>query len=210
MKREWLVPGRVTELRVTPHTEPLRHATAPNVLWCADFKGQFRMGNGHYCYPLTVTDAHTRCLLACIALESTREDEAKAAFADVFRRHGLPQAMRTDNGVPFATRTLQGLSRLSAWWRRLGIAHERIEPGHPEQNGRHERMHRTLKVETTHPAGAHLLQQQDRFDRFEREYNEDRPHEALNDATPASRYTASQRPYPKELSDPIQSIHSTT
>ncbi len=207
LKRHGLVADRRRKRLVAPHTQPLRHATGPNVLWCADFKGQFRLGNGRYCYPLTITDAHSRMLLGCTALESTAEDESLASFAEIFREWGLPDAIRTDNGVPFASTTIHGLSRLSVWWRRLGIVHERIEKGHPEQNGRHERMHRTLKAETTRPPGNNLLQQQDRFDRFCDEYNLERPHEALNDDTPASRHAASDRRYPTHLDDPVYPLH---
>jgi len=207
LKRNGLVAGRRRRRVVTPYTEPLRHATAPNVLWCADFKGQFRLRNGRYCYPLTVTDAYSRMLLGCYALESTEEDPAIEMLADVFRRWGLPAAIRTDNGCPFASRALLGLSHMSVWWRRLGINHERIPPGHPEQNGRHERMHKTLKAETTRPAGVSFLQQQERFDQWCDEFNDERPHEALNDDTPSSRHTRSARDYPERLEEPDYPLH---
>ena len=142
-------------------------ALAPNDLWCADFKGEFKLGNGRYCYPLTVTDQASRFLLLCEALESTREDLAVTAFERLFNERGLPQAIRSDNGVPFASPNgLFNLSKLSVWWLRLGIAIERIKPGHPQQNGRHERMHLTLKKEATRPPGMNSLQQQARFDDF--------------------------------------------
>jgi len=174
----------------------LSAGVAPNELWCADFKGEFKLGNGHYCYPLTVTDHASRFLLLCEALESTREDTAITAFEQLFLERGLPAAFRSDNGVPFASpNALFNLSKLSVWWLRLGIAIERIKPGHPQQNGRHERMHLTLKQEATRPPGMNSLQQQARFDAFVREFNTERPHEALAMKTPAEVYSASPRPY---------------
>ena len=168
----------------------------PNDLWCADFKGEFKLGDGRYCYPLTVTDHASRYLLLCEALESTREAPAITAFEQLFQERGLPAAIRSDNGVPFASPNgLYGLSRLSVWWLRLGIGIERIKPGHPQQNGRHERMHLTLKKETTKPAGMNSLQQQARFDAFVEEFNTERPHEALGMQRPADVYSASPRPY---------------
>lgn len=174
----------------------LSSANAPNELWCVDFKGEFRLGNGEYCYPLTVTDQASRFLLMCEALESTKEAPAITAFEQLFRERGLPAAIRSDNGVPFASpNALFNLSKMSVWWLRLGISIERIQPGHPQQNGRHERMHRTLKQETTRPAGMNPLQQQARFDAFTEEFNTERPHEALSMKTPAEVYTSSPRPY---------------
>ena len=175
---------------------PLSQGTLPNDLWCADFKGEFKLGNGRYCYPLTVTDHASRFLLLCEALDSTREDPAITAFERLFRERGLPLAVRSDNGVPFASpNALFNLSKLSVWWLRLGIAIERIKPGHPQQNGRHERMHLTLKKEATRPPGFNSLQQQARFDAFIREFNTERPHEALDMKCPAECYAASARPY---------------
>lgn len=175
---------------------PLSAPAAPNDLWCADFKGEFRLGDGRYCYPLTVTDQASRYLLLCEALESTREAPVIEAFQRLFRDRGLPMAIRSDNGLPFASPNgLYNLSRLSVWWLRLGIAIERIKPGHPQQNGRHERMHLTLKNETTRPSGRNSLQQQARFDAFLREFNTERPHEALAMQCPAERYAASPRSY---------------
>ena len=174
----------------------LSHARSPNALWCADYKGQFRLGNRHYCYPLTITDYRSRYLLACEGLESTQEAGAFPVFERTFKEFGLPAAIRTDNGVPFASpHALFGLSRLSVWWLRLGIAIERIKPGHPQQNGRHERMHLTLKKETTKPPGYNFLQQQDRFDAFIEGYNNDRPHQALGGQYPGEVYTPSAREY---------------
>jgi transposase InsO family protein len=175
---------------------PLSEGTAPNELWCADFKGEFKLGNGQYCYPLTVTDHASRYLLLCEALDSTREEPAITAFERLFRERGLPLSIRSDNGVPFASpNALFNLSKLSVWWLRLGIAIERIKPGHPQQNGRHERMHLTLKKETTRPPGSNTLQQQERFDAFVREFNAERPHEALDMKCPVQIYLASPRPY---------------
>jgi transposase InsO family protein len=153
---------------------------SPNDVWCADYKGEFRLGNQAYCYPLTVTDHAARFLLLCEALESTREDLAFTAFKHLFAERGLPLAIRSDNGVPFASaNALFNLSRLAVWWLRLGIAIERITPGRPQQNGRHERMHLTLKKEATRPPGFNSLQQQAKFDAFREEFNTERPHEAL-------------------------------
>ncbi len=175
---------------------PLSVAAAPNALWCADFKGEFKLGNGRYCYPLTVSDQASRYLLLCEALELTREAPVIEAFQQLFRDRGLPGAIRSDNGLPFASPNgLYNLSRLSVWWLRLGIAIERIKPGHPQQNGRHERMHLTLKKEATRPPGLNSLQQQAEFDAFLREFNTERPHEALAMRCPAELYSASPRSY---------------
>jgi transposase InsO family protein len=171
----------------------LTDAKSSNELWCADFKGQFKMGNGKYCYPLTLTDQHSRYLLLCEGLEDVREKAALEAFKRVFEEHGLPDVIRTDNGVPFAARSLFGLSKLSVMWLRLGIRLERIEPGHPEQNGRHERMHRTLKQSVTSPPGMNLLHQQEMFDSFQTVFNEERPHEALQMKSPADIYEPSKK-----------------
>ncbi|MGB5486143.1 MAG: IS481 family transposase [Lysobacterales bacterium] len=174
----------------------LRHAQVPNGLWCADYKGEFMLGNRKYCYPLTITDYRSRYLFACEGLESVKEVGTFSVFERVFREYGLPAAIRTDNGVPFASpHALYGLSRLSVWWLRLGISIERIKPGHPEQNGRHERMHLTLKKEATKPASFNFLQQQGRFDEFTEVYNNDRPHQGLGGMYPGEVYTASAREY---------------
>jgi transposase InsO family protein len=175
---------------------PLWDARQPNALWCADFKGEFRLGNRDYCYPLTVTDQASRFILMCEALQSTREDTAFTAFQRLFEERGLPEAIRTDNGLPFASPNgLYNLSRLSVWWLRLGVRLERIKPGKPTQNGRHERMHLTLKTETTRPPGMNSLQQQARFDDFVHEFNHDRPHEALAMKAPAQLYSPASRAY---------------
>ena len=174
----------------------LSQAVAPNDLWCTDFKGEFRLGDGRYCYPLTVTDQASRYVLACEALESTKEAPVIEAFVRLFKERGLPLAMRSDNGLPFASPNgLYNLSKLSVWWLRLGIAIERIRPGNPQQNGRHERMHLTLKKETTRPPGMNALQQQARFDSFVNEFNHERPHEALAMRTPAEVYAPSSTAY---------------
>jgi len=175
---------------------PLSVGLVPNDLWAADFKGEFKLGNRQYCYPLTVTDHASRFLLNCEAFDSTKEKPVIEAFLALFKERGLPSAIRTDNGFPFASPNgLYNLSKLSVWWLRLGIGIERIKPGHPQQNGRHERMHLTLKKEATRPAGMNSLQQQVKFDAFVREFNEERPHEALAMKTPAEVYTPSARPY---------------
>jgi transposase InsO family protein len=184
----------------------LSAGAAPNDLWCADFKGEFKLGNSQYCYPLTVSDHASRFLLLCEALQSTREDTAITAFEQLFLERGLPASIRSDNGVPFASpNALFNLSKLSVWWLRLGIHIERIKPGRPQQNGRHERMHLTLKKEATRPPGMNSLQQQARFDAFVREFNTERPHEALAMKTPGELYSPSPRPYRglPELSYPL-------
>lgn len=196
LERSGLVKRRKRHRR-TYGTGNLVCPNVPNALWCADFKGQFRLGNGQYCYPLTVTDGFSRYVLGCEALEGTKVQPAQAVFELLFEEYGLPRAIRTDNGVPFATRGLRGWSKLSAWWVKLGIKLERIDPGHPEQNGQHERFHLTLKQETTRPAANNCLQQQEKFDRFCRVFNEERPHEALNMVTPGSLYTKSDTRLPK-------------
>jgi putative transposase len=168
----------------------------PNDLWCADYKGEFMLADRRYCYPLTITDFASRYLLSCEALSTTKETYAFAVFERAFRDFGLPRAIRTDNGVPFASaHALFGLSKLAVWWLRLGIQIERIKPGHPQQNGRHERMHLTLKKEATKPAAQNFLQQQARFDDFIDCYNRERPHQALNMKYPAELYEPSPRPY---------------
>lgn len=171
----------------------MSHSTRSNEIWCVDFKGQFRLGNQQYCYPLTITDHFSRYLLCCEALVSTKGEPTRAVFERVFDEYGVPAAIKSDNGAPFSARSLGGLSELSAWWLRLGIRLERSAPGHPEHNGRHERMHLTLKQETTRPAGQNLLQQQERFDDFRATYNDERPHEALGMRVPSSLYSPSSR-----------------
>jgi transposase InsO family protein len=184
----------------------LSEGATPNDVWCADFKGEFRLGNKVYCYPLTVSDHASRYILLCEALESTREDLAVTAFERLFRERGLPAGIRSDNGVPFASpNALFNLSKLSVWWLRLGIEIERIKPGHPQQNGRHERMHLTLKREATRPPAMNSLQQQAKFDAFVQEFNTERPHQAIAMKCPAEVYSPSIRPYQglPELSYPF-------
>ena len=195
LHRHGLVTG-IGRPRHRAHGTPLSSGLAPNDLWCADFKGEFKLGNGHYCYPLTVTDHASRYLLMCEALDSVRENMTITAFEQLFLERGLPAAIRSDNGVPFASpNALFNLSKLSVWWLRLGINIERIKPGHPQQNGRHERMHLTLKKEATRPPGANSLQQQAKFDAFVSEFNNERPHQALDMRMPAEVYSPSTRPY---------------
>jgi putative transposase len=182
--------------RPNPHPGVVPPTTvAPNDLWATDFKGQFRTGDRIYCYPLTVTDQHTRFLLACHGLLSTRGIGVRPIFDRLFREYGLPRAMRTDNGVPFASTSLHGLTALNVWWLRLGIQHQRILPAHPQQNGAHERMHKTLKRGACRPPRATLAAQQRAFNRFRLEYNEERPHQFLRGRTPSSLYRTSPRAY---------------
>lgn len=189
---------------------PLSDARSPNGLWCADYKGEFMLGNRKYCYPLTISDYSSRFLLACEGLDSTRSSFAFAVFERVFKEYGLPRAIRTDNGIPFASpNALFGLSKLAIWWLRLGINIQRIKPGNPQQNGRHERMHRTLKKETTRPAAFNFLQQQSRFDEFIDVYNNERPHQALNMKYPGELYTPSARAY-QPPQDPEYPYHDRT
>jgi transposase InsO family protein len=194
-KKHGLIPPQPQRRRYPAAATTLTAATAPNHVWATDFKGQFRLGNGSYCYPLTATDLATRYILSCEALEATKAGPAWGVFERLFDEHGLPMIIRTDNGVPFASRGLAALTWLSARWLRLGIQHERIEPGHPEQNGQHERMHRTLKQATTRPAGKNLFQQQERFDHFVEDFNQERPHQALGMRPPTDFYRDSDRKY---------------
>jgi putative transposase len=189
-KRNGLVTPRRKRRRAPPSSSPLSHAGYPNALWCIDFKGDFSVGQRR-CYPLTVTDAYSRFLLGCVALPNTRVHGVRRALLTLFQTFGLPEAIRSDNGSPFASKPPEGLSELSAWWLALGIRHERIEPGKPQQNGRHERMHLTLKRETVSPPATSFRAQQRLFDRFRREFNELRPHEALGQRFPAEFYRRS-------------------
>ncbi|MBS1113347.1 MAG: Integrase catalytic region [Nitrospirae bacterium] len=197
-----LVKERKRRKRVPPYSEPFLECDVPNKVWSADFKGQFRMGDSTWCYPLTLSDNMSRYLLMCRGVGSPCYGDTQKWFEWAFRKYGLPAAIRTDNGIPFAGRGITGLSRLSVWWIRLGIRPERIECGKPQQNGRHERMHRTLKEETATPAMADMNQQQMRFEEFRREYNNERPHEALGMKTPSSVYEASSMRYPEKVLEP--------
>jgi transposase InsO family protein len=194
-----MVKPRRRKQRVSPYPQPFAAVNNINELWSVDYKGQFKLSNGQWCYPLTVMDHQSRYLCGCDALPGPRLKETQQCFIRLFREYGLPQRIRSDNGVPFATRACAGLSQLAIWWIRLGILPERIEPGKPQQNGRHERMHRTLKQAATQPPGSSFKSQQQRFDQFRVEYNEQRPHEALKQKTPASQYQASNRSYPDQL-----------
>jgi transposase InsO family protein len=197
VKRAGLAVARKKRRRTEPYTQPLAHAVECNRVWCADFKGWFRARDGARVDPLTVTDACSRYLLRSQAVEKTDTERVRAIFEAAFREYGLPQAIRTDNGAPFASLAVGGLSRLVVWWIRLGIVPERIEAGHPEQNGRHERMHRTLKLEVN--AADDWRAQQRELDRFRHDFNHVRPHQALDMQTPASVYEPSPRPYPARL-----------
>ncbi len=190
-RRRWKHPGAA----------PVQ-TTAPNQVWTVDFKGQFLMRNGLYCYPLTVLDHYSRFLLCCQGLPDVRTEGVKSQFLRLFREHGLPHAIRSDNGAPFASTGIHGLSQLNVWWLQLGITHQRISPGSPQQNGAHERMHKTLKAKVTKPPAANMNLQQRAFNSFRHTYNELRPHEALHDETPASRWRPSPRRYPERIAPP--------
>jgi putative transposase len=199
LKREGLSHARLKRARTPPYGQPLAHAEAPNRVWCADFKGWFQCGDGTRCDPLTITDAYSRYILRARIVPKTDGPHVQSVFEAVFRQYGLPDAIRSDNGPPFASKAPGGLSRLAMWWLHLGIQHERIEPGCPQQNGRHERMHLTLKQEVASPPCANLRLQQQALERFEWSFNHERPHQALQNRTPAELYTASARPYPNRL-----------
>jgi transposase InsO family protein len=199
LKRAGLSVARRARLRTPPQTQPFASIEAPNETWCADFKGWFRTGDGTRCDPLTITDAFSRYLLRCHIVPKTDRVHAAAVFEAAFREYGLPRVIRTDNGAPFASRAPGGLSRLSMRWIKLGIVPERTRPASPQDNGRHERMHRTLKAATLRPPARDARRQQESFDRFRHEFNHERPHEALAQATPASCYQASPRAMPRRI-----------
>jgi putative transposase len=199
--RHGLVSKRKRKRRTTPWFQPFIGADRPNTVWCADFKGWFRTSDGTRCDPLTVSDACTRLLLCCEILKKPDYSHTRLAFERVFRKYGLPMAIRTDNGPPFASVGAGALSPLSAWWVKLGIMPERIRPAHPEENGRHERMHRTLKQDTMRPPADTQKAQQARCDDFRQVYNTERPHQAIGQVTPASLYIPSPRPYPARIGD---------
>ena len=200
LARRGLVPHRRRRRPLPEHPGVVPPTTAaPNDLWTVDFKGQFRTRDGVYCYPLTLADQHTRYLLACQGLRSTKGRAARVVLEWAFRTYGLPRAIRSDNGVPFATTGIHGLSQLNVWWLRLGIQHQRILPGQPQQNGAHERMHRTLKAEAIRPPRGSLAAQQRAFNSFRTLYNTERPHTALGGQPPASQYVGSPRVYPEQL-----------
>lgn len=195
-RRKWAHPGAAAVQ--TDHA---------NQVWPADFKGQFKTGDGQYCYPLTVTDHFSRALLVCRGLRSVKTADAQPVFRALFREVGLPDAIRTDTGAPFASTGIHGVSRLNVWWMQLGIVHQRITPASPQQNGQHERMHRELKRETARPAASSLRTQQRRFERFRARYNDERPHEGIGNQTPASLWTPSARDYPERIAPPIYPPH---
>lgn len=202
LERNGLIRPRRMRLRVAPSASPLGHAVQPNDVWCTDFKGDFALGNGARCRPLTITDAASRYLIKCESVARPDEAHCREHFERAFREFGLPLRMRSDNGPPFASKALGGLSRLSVWWIQLGIEPERIEPGKPQQNGRHERFHLTLQQHTASPPKGTEQEQQRAFDSFRHEYNDVRPHEALSQTTPASYYEPSWRPMPDQPKAP--------
>ena len=195
LKKHGLVNKRKKRQRVPPYTQPFIKAQSPNDVWSADYKGQFYTKDRHVCYPLTISDNYSRYLFKCTGLPGPRYRITRAVFEQVFREYGLPDAIRIDNGIPFAGRCAGGLSRLSIWWIQLGIAPERIDKGCPQQNGRHERMHRTLKLEAIDTMALNMKEQQKRFNRFLYDYNNYRPHESLNNEPPINYYKKSIRPY---------------
>lgn len=202
LARHGLVSPRRRKRRVAPWSQPFQHVDGPNAVWCADFKGWVRTGDGSRCDPLTISDAFSRMLLCCQIPAKPDYAHVRPVFERVFREYGLPLAIRTDNGPPFASVGVGGLSPLAVWWVKLGVMPERIQPGHPEQNGRHERMHRTLKQATMRPPAATPAAQQERCDEFRITYNTLRPHQALGQVQPAILYVPSPRPYPQRVEDP--------
>jgi putative transposase len=198
------VRRRPPRAHVPPRTQPFGSVEQANDTWCADFKGWFRTADGVRCDPLTISDAHSRVLLRCQGMHhGTDGQQVRPLFEATFREYGLPLRLRTDNGSPFASVGAGGLSALSIWWIKLGILPERIDPGTPSQNGRHERFHRTLNAATAQPPAATIRAQQHRFDVFRQEYNHERPHEALGQQPPMSAYSVSPRPYPRRLEAPL-------
>jgi transposase InsO family protein len=197
--KEDLVKARRHRRHTLPYSQPFQRCTQPNDSWSIDYKGQFRMGDNRLCYPLTITDNYSRYLLTCRGLHHPRYETTRPWLERAFREYGLPLAIKSDNGAPFASTGLSGLSRLSVWLIRLQVIPERIELAHPEQNGRHERMHRSLKAAVCQPPKNCLSRQQRAFDHFKTEFNEERPHEALNMETPSSLYTPSHRQFPAKL-----------
>jgi transposase InsO family protein len=202
LRREGLSQPRKRRRCASPNPSPLRTAVTANDVWSIDFKGWFRTGDGARCDPLTITDAFSRFLLCAQLLARPDYANCRSALERAFKDYGLPGAIRSDNGAPFASVGVGGLSRLSVWWIKLGIMPERIAPGQPQQNGRHERMHRTLKAECANPPAASAAAQQRRLDEFRAEFNQQRPHEALGQTTPAQHYAPSPRTYPSRLADP--------
>jgi|SRR3989344_236943 len=206
-----LVQKRVPKRIGTPYfKEPIAQSSHPNDIWCVDFKGQFQLENKKYCYPLTVSDHMSRYLITCEGLENTKGEGTQTIFKQTFQEYGLPHTILSDNGSPFASSGLFGLTKLSVWWLKLGIKLHRIEPGKPQQNGRHERMHLTLKQDTARPAGNNFLQQQEKFDSFKRIFNEERPHEALGMKCPSEFYKPSNKKLPQHMTEPTYPLHDAT
>jgi len=203
LNRHGLTVQRKRRRLIEPYTKPFAQCGAPNDVWCIDFKGWFCTGDAQRCNPLTLTDANTRYLFRCHHVADTGFSGVKPVLESAFRQFGIPRAIRSDNGAPFASRAPLGLSKLSLWWNKLGIIHERIEPGKPQQNGRHERMHLTLKQCTASPPKATLRAQQRAFAQFQRDYNYHRPHEALGQVPPGEVYTPSERTYPRRM-EPVR------
>lgn len=210
LKRHGLVQPRKKRLRTPVYTQPFELCTAPNDVWSIDYKGNFILGNRQACYPLTLTDNYSRYLLACDAFPSISGQDVRKTLIHLFRKHGLPKAIKSDNGSPFATRGLAGLSRLAVWWIKLGIIPERIKPGAPQENGRHERMHLTMKQEVAMPPKESMILQQRALDAFQNEYNHDRPHEGIESQRPAWIYTQSPRAYPEQLKEVEYDSNITT
>lgn len=210
LKRAGLVKPRRRGRRLRGGQGSVADYAGPNSEWCIDHKGQFKLGDGAMCYPLTVTDGYSRMILCCEGHSGPRDANARATLESVFKEYGLPQAIRSDNGTPFASIGAGRLTALSVWWLKLGIALQRITPGKPQENGRHERMHRTLKAETARPPAGSMGRQQMRFDAWVEESNFQRPHEALDGQTPASAYELSEREYPGEVGDPEYPGHFET
>lgn len=210
LDRNGLVKCRKGRRRFKATGTALSHVNEPNQLWCADYKGEFMLGNRKYCYPLTITDYASRYLLSCEALSSTKEEFAIDSFTRVFKEYGLPDSIRTDNGCPFASgQSFYNLTKLSVWWLRLGINIERIRPGHPQENGRHERMHLTLKLETTRPPKENLIAQQEVFDQFSQVFNHERPHAGISNKYPGELYKPSNREF-KKLEPLYYPLHDKT
>lgn len=201
LSRAGLTSPTKKKRRTTPYSEPFSEVTAPNQLWCMDFKGYFMTGDGTRCDPFTITDAHSRYLIRCQVVSRMDLSQVRAICEAAMREYGLPARIRTDNGAPFAGTGLLGLSKLSLGWMKMGIVHERIQPGRPQQNARHERMHRTLKADTANPPAATLRLQQKRFDQFRHVFNHERPHEGLNNETPGSLYQPSTKMFPRALAE---------
>jgi transposase InsO family protein len=201
LSRAGLTSPTKKKRRTTPYSEPFSEVTAPNQLWCMDFKGYFMTGDGTRCDPFTITDAHSRYLIRRQVVSRMDLSRVRAICEAAMREYGLPARIRTDNGAPFAGTGMLGLSKLSLGWMKMGIVHERIQPGRPQQNARHERMHRTLKADTANPPAATLRLQQKRFDQFRHVFNHERPHEGLNNETPGSLYQPSTKMFPRALAE---------